>query len=134
MATIQIEWATSSPCFLCALSIHVRSFTSLVIGRASITQAESSGNDSVFLLLLRFSLIFSGEKPSSSLSFSTDTPYVTIKHGYLGTCNHIPRETAAGTVSRPVAAVESNGSCLHNCSEEGVLDQQRLKNGEVFDQ
>lgn len=60
-----------------------------------------------------------------------DPPDATINPEYLGTWNHVPRETATATLSKPVAVVESSGSCLHNCSEEAMSDKQRLKMGKL---
>lgn len=41
--------------------------------------------------------------------------------------NHIPRETAAVTLSKSEAWVERNGSCLQDCSEEAMSNQQRFR-------
>ena len=57
-----------------------------------------------------------------------DPPDVTIIPEYFGTRNHIPRETAIVTQSKPITFVENNESCLPNCSGEAVSDEQRLKN------
>lgn len=45
-------------------------------------------------------------------SVSIDLPDVTINPVYLGTRNHVPREAAAVTPSKPVAVVESSGVLL----------------------
>ena len=54
-----------------------------------------------------FSIRSWGVEASSPLSASIDPLDVTINPGYLGTCNHVPRETTTVTLSKPMAAVES---------------------------
>lgn len=84
-------------------------------------------NDSVF-----FSILFQGVKASSLLFVSVDPPDATINPEYLGTHNHVPRKIATVTLSKPVAVVESSGSCLHKCSEEAMANKQRLKMGKLW--
>lgn len=84
-------------------------------------------NDSVF-----FSILFQGVKASSLLFVSVDPPDATINPEYLGARNHVPRKIATVTLSKPVAVVESSGSCLHKCSEEAMPDTQRLKMGKLW--
>lgn len=90
-------------------------------GKAGIMQVEIPVDDSISL-----SICFLGVKPSS-LFVSISPPDVTIYPGYLGPCNHVSRETATVTVSKPVAVMEGSGSCLHNHFEEAISDQLRLK-------
>ena len=92
------------------------------MGKARIMQAEIPEDDSMF-----FSIFFRGVKSSSVLSTSINLPDVTINPGYVGTCNHTPKEAVAITLSKPVAAVESTRPSLHNRSEETMSDPQRLK-------
>ena len=61
-----------------------------------------------------------------------DPPDVTIIPEYFGTRNHIPRETATVTLSKPLAVVERSGSCLPYSSEEAMSDLQRLKMGKLY--
>lgn len=91
--------------------IAIFSFTLWVMDKAKIMQTESPVDDSMF-----FSTVFQGVKPSSLLSDSIDPPEVTINHGYFGTCSHVPRETAAVILNKPVALVDSSESCLHEGS------------------
>lgn len=93
--------------WLCSILIAF-SFTSLVLGKTRIMQAEIPGVDSMFS-----SILFRGIKASSPLFTSIDPPDVTINPGYLGTCNHnAPKEADAVTLSNPVAAVEGSGSAV----------------------
>lgn len=84
-------------------------------------------NDSVF-----FSILFQGVKASSLLFASVGSSDATINPEYLGARNHVPRKIATVTLSKPVAVVESSGSCLHKCSEEAMTDKQRLKMGKLW--
>lgn len=84
-------------------------------------------NDSVF-----FSILFQGVKASSLLFPSIGSSDATINPEYLGARNHFPRKIATVTLSKPVAVVESSGSCLHKCSEEAMANKQRLKMGKLW--
>lgn len=83
-------------------------------GQGWATQAESPGDDSMFL-----SILFRRIKPSSPVSASIGPPGGTINCGDL---------TAAVTLSNPL---ENNRSCLHDCPEEALSHQERLKNGSL---
>lgn len=78
-------------------------------------------------MILFFSKLFQEVKPSFLPSTSINHPDVVINPGHFRTHNHVPRETATFTLSMLVKVVESNESCLHNCSGVVVSDQQRLK-------
>lgn len=80
-------------------------------------------------MVLFFSVLIQGVKPSSPLSASIDPPNVSIDIEYLGTCNHVPRKATVVTLNKRTAVMESGGSYLHKCSEEPMSDQQRLKMG-----
>lgn len=56
--------------------------------------------------------------PSPRFVHSIYPPDGTINPGTLGTHNHVSRETDSATLCKPVAVVESSGSCLHNCRGE----------------
>jgi hypothetical protein len=73
------------------------------------------------------SKLFEEVKPSSLSSTSINPPDVAINPGHFGTQDHVPRETATVMLSKHVIVVESNGSCLHNCSREVVSDKQTPK-------
>lgn len=94
--------------------------------KAQIMQADSPVDESVF-----FSILFLGVKPSIPLSTYIEPVDLTTNPEYFGTCNHVSREPATVTLNKPVAVVESSGSCLHDCSEKAMSDQQRLKMGSL---
>ena len=82
------------------------------------------------MILFPSILFLRGKSPP--LSASTDPTNVTTNPGYLGTCNHVPRETVTVPLSKFVVVVKSSECCLHNYSEVAVsnLISRDLKIGE----
>lgn len=80
-------------------------------------------------MVLFFSILIQGVKPSSPLSASIDPPNLSIDIEYLGTCNHVPRKATVATLNKRTVVMESGRSYLHKYSEEPMSDQQRLKIG-----
>jgi hypothetical protein len=77
------------------------------------------------MILFPSILFLRGKSPP--LSASTDPTNVTTNPGYLGTCNHVPREAASVILTKLLGTVEHSGLCLHNYSEELCLINRYLK-------
>lgn len=105
-----------------SILIGIFSFTFLVMGKGGIMQAENPVDETVFFLkfILEIRLF-------SPLSASINPSDMTINSGYFGTCNHIPKESTTVILSKPGSIVKKSGSGLHNCSEETMSDQHRLR-------
>lgn len=105
-----------------SILIGIFSFTFLVMGKGGIMQAENPVDETVFFLKFILEI-----KLFSPLSASINPSDMTINSGYFGTCNHIPKETTTVILSKPGSIVKKSGSGLHNCSEETMTDQHRLR-------